>query len=85
MWAVGAVSRPLNPGGKLDYTLILIGEQGTGKSTAVQLLALRPEWFNDTPADLKSKDARIALRGTWLMELAELDSLKRSDLSTMKA
>ncbi len=85
MWAVGAVSRPLDPGGKLDNTLVLIGDQGTGKSTAVATLAMRPEWFNDTPADLRSKDARLALRGTWLMELAGLDSLKRSELSAMKA
>ncbi len=85
MWGVGAVSRPLNPGNKLDHTLILIGEQGTGKSTAVAMLAMRPEWFNDTPADLGTKDARMALRGTWLMELAELDSLKRSEMATIKA
>ena len=85
MWATGAVSRPLNPGSKLDYTLVLVGKQDIGKSTAVESLAMRPEWFNDTPADLRSKDARIALRGTWLMEMAELDSIKRSELSAMKA
>jgi predicted P-loop ATPase len=85
MWGTGAVSRPLRPGNKLDHTLVLIGEQGTGKSTAVEALAMRVEWFNDTPADLRSKDARMALRGTWLMELAELDSLKRSEMAAMKA
>jgi predicted P-loop ATPase len=85
VWATGAVSRPLAPGNKLDNTLIWVGPQGSGKSTAAQVLAIEPEWFNDTPVDLRSKDARQALDGTFILEWAEMDSLKRSDLSAMKA
>ncbi len=65
MWAVGAVSRPLSPGDKLDHTLILIGAQGTGKSTAVELLAMRSEWFNDTPAVQRQLLWRIPRQLFW--------------------
>jgi predicted P-loop ATPase len=69
------VARVFKPGTKFDYVLILEGEQGCGKSTAIEHLASR-EWYTDTMIDLKNKDSFMALEGCVIMELAELSSFK---------
>lgn len=40
LWMLGAVSRVYKPGSKFDYTIILQGSQGIGKSTFLKLMAL---------------------------------------------
>ena len=63
--------------------MVLEGTEGIGKSSALRTLA--GEWFSDTPLDLNSKDTYQALRGMWVLELAELDSLERAAASRVKA
>jgi putative DNA primase/helicase len=82
-WLISAVARIFRPGCKADHVLILEGRQGKGKSTALRILA--GEWFSDTPIDLNSKEAYAQIRGRWLVELAELDSLFRAEASRAKA
>lgn len=82
-WLTSAVARAFQPGCKADLVLVLEGEQGLGKSTALQILA-SPAWFTDSPIDLNSKDAFERLRGQWIVELAELDSLKGAAASRAK-
>jgi predicted P-loop ATPase len=79
----GAVARVFEPGCKADCCLILEGEQGIRKSTALRVLA--QPWFTDEIADLGSKDAALQTRGVWVIEIAELDSLSRSDVGKIKA
>jgi predicted P-loop ATPase len=43
------------------------------------------EWFLETSIELGNKDSFQLLRGKWIIELAELDSLNRSELSRVKA
>ncbi len=81
---VGAVARVMQPGCKVDNVLILVGQQGIGKSRAFATLA-GPEWFSDSAIDFASKDAYQQLPGVWIFELAELDSLRRSETSAVKA
>lgn len=81
-YLVAAVARILEPGCKFDNVLILEGAQGIGKSTALNILA--SPWFSDTPFDLGSKDAFIAMRGKWVIEIGELDSFSRADNSRAK-
>lgn len=81
-WMISAVARTLSPGIKADHILILEGSQGIGKSTALSVLA--GEWFSDTPIDLNSKDAYAQIRGKWIVELAELDSLFKATASRAK-
>ncbi len=83
-WTIAAVARTYDPGCKADNVLILEGEQGLRKSSALRTLA-GPEWFSDTPIDLQSKDAYIALCGKLIIELAELESLRRTDASRAKS
>jgi len=81
---IGAVARIYAPGCKLDTMLILEGNQGEGKSSAIAAL-FGKEWTLDTPLDLASKDRFSALRGKWAIEHAELDSMNRHDKERVKA
>ncbi len=72
-WAVGAVRRVLQPGCKLDTTLVLSGPQGFLKSTFFAELA--GEWFGDSPVDLTNKDGYLVLHQSWITELGEIDHL----------
>lgn len=82
-WLIGAVARALRPGCKFDTMLILEGEQGLKKSTALAILG--GDFFTDSISDVGSKDASIALDGRWIVELAELDGMNRRDAGTIKA
>jgi predicted P-loop ATPase/DNA primase len=82
-WLISAVARMFEPGSKADCCLILEGEQGIRKSTALRILA--EPWFTDEIADLGSKDAALQTRGVWVIEIAELDSMSRSEIGRIKA
>ena len=78
LWMLGAVSRVYKPGSKFDYTIILQGSQGIGKSTFLKLMALDDSWFNDSLDSLDSDKAVQSLTGSWIIEFAELKSLART-------
>lgn len=83
---LGAICRVFHPGCKFDYTIILYGAQGFGKSEFVRRLALSPEWFNDNFNTLDGDKASEKLAGMWILELAELKALKSSkDSESIKA
>lgn len=82
-WMVSAVARVMQPGCKVDTTLILVGKQGARKSTACRILA--NGWSSDTLLDLHTKDLYESIQGVWLYELAELDAFNRADWSKIKA
>jgi predicted P-loop ATPase len=83
-WLISAVARVMQPGCKADNVLILEGKQGIGKSTALRVL-FSDDFFSDTPIDIGSKDAFLAIQGVWCVELAELDTLNRTDAERAKA
>jgi len=59
---IGAVTRALEPGCKMDTMLVVEGDQGIGKSTAVSELFYN-HWFSDDLSDIGSKDANLQLQG----------------------
>ncbi len=83
-WLVGAVARVYQPGCKNDTCLILEGPQGGLKSTSLRTLT-GDEFFADDIADLGSKDSVLQTRGVWIIELAELDAMTKSESSRIKA
>ena len=83
-WLLSAVARIFRPGCQVDHTLLLEGPQGIRKSTALRVLA-GDEWFADHISDLGSKDSRIELHGKWILELSELDKVRRGELERVKA
>jgi putative DNA primase/helicase len=83
-WLISAVARAMRPGCKVDTMLIIEGAQGKKKSSALAAL-VGPEWFADTKLDLSKVDAYQALRGKWVIEMAELDAMKNQELTRIKA
>ena len=68
---MAAVARTYDPGCKFDNVLTLIGAQGIAKSMFVDILGGR--WYNDSIQSFNGKDAQELLRGSWLVEIPEVD------------
>lgn len=82
-WLLSLVARVMQPGCKADYTLILEGKQGQMKSSALRILSLG--YFADDIPELGTKDSAIHLQGLWLIEMAELASMSRTEINRLKA
>jgi len=83
-WLISAVARALRPACKADHVLILEGAQGAGKSTAIRILC-GDAYFGDSLPKLDSKDAADYVRGKWIIELAELSSVSKTEVEHVKA
>lgn len=77
-----AVRRVYEPGCKFDYCLILSGGEGIGKSTFLKIMG--GDWFSDSIITTEGKEGMESLRQAWIIELAELASIKRSDVEQVK-
>lgn len=88
---VGSAARilwmdPKNPalGAKVDFMLVLEGQQGKKKSTSLQELASAP-WFVETVESPVGKDFYQVIQGCWFVEIAEMDSFGKADVTAVKA
>lgn len=77
-----AIARVFEPGIKFDLALILVGEQGTYKSTFVKKLG--KSWFSDTFITVQGKESFEQIQGAWIVEMAELSGLKKAEVETIK-
>ena len=77
-----AIARAMEPGCKYDNMLILCGKQGLGKSTILDKMSCG--WFNDSIRTFEGKEASELLVGVWLVEVAELDAFRRTDVARIK-
>lgn len=83
-WLISAVARVMQPGCKADCMLVLEGGQGTFKSSTIRALA-GAKYFTDSLPSLDSKDAFLQLRGSWIIELPELKSLREASPNSFKS
>lgn len=79
---VSGISRIYEPGCKYDQIVTLTGKEGIGKSTI--LAKLGGKWFLDSLAEVGSKDSKSILRGKWIVEVAELNAIRKSDMREVK-
>ena len=88
-WMISGVARIHQPGhAKVDCMLVLEGEQGIGKSTALRIIGdpCGADSFTDSISAFGTKDAAQEVCGVWLIEISELDAITRpADVSTVKS
>ena len=79
---VSTVARIFEPGCQVDNMVVLEGIQGIGKSRAIRILA--GKWYCSASESVMTKDFKMLLPGKLLVEIAELDSFKRAEISKIK-
>lgn len=77
--------RVMEPGCKTDMVPILVGEQGSGKSTAVAAMAPAPEFFTEISFSEKDEDLARKMRGRLVAEIGELRGLHTREQEAIKA
>jgi predicted P-loop ATPase len=84
---IAAARRVRQPGCKFDEMLVLEQpQQGTDKSSALGVLAVREDWFSDDlPLNVEGKRVIEMLRGHWIIEAAELSGMRKADVEHLKA
>jgi hypothetical protein len=82
---VAAVRRVRKPGVKFDTIVIFEGKQGTGKSTALQILAGPGNHSDNEILSLDTKSQMEAMEGVWIYELSEISGLNKSEVEKTKA
>jgi putative DNA primase/helicase len=80
---IGAVARACRPGCRMDYMLVLEGDQGIKKSTAIKILG--GDYTAENLPDMHGKDALQAAGSAWFIEIGELAALRRSDIEQVKS
>lgn len=82
---IAACRRVRQPGCKFDEMLILEGEQGVQKSSALKALCPHSVWFSDDlPLDADTKRFIESTRGRWIVEAGELKGMSKKDIGTLK-
>jgi putative DNA primase/helicase len=79
---ISMVARIKRPGCKVDNMVVFEGPQGSMKSSALH--AIGGKWFGELNERPDSKDFVLALSGKLLLEIAELDSFRRAESTTIK-
>jgi putative DNA primase/helicase len=82
-WMLGALARAFEPGCKFDNVLVFEGIQGKKKTTALEALGLG--FYCSTEINLRDKDAKMLAACSWLVELAELDSIRKNETTLHKS
>lgn len=82
-WLISLVARALEPGCKVDTVLVLEGDQGLKKSSLFAALAGK-DWFTDAHANL-DRDGVMVMAGHWIVELAELASVKKAEVESVRS
>jgi predicted P-loop ATPase len=75
------IARALEPGCPGRYVVVLCGPQNIGKSETVRVLG--GEWATELSSDLDSRDSQMQLKGAWLVELGELNSIRKSHVEAV--
>lgn len=77
-WTAQA-GRVLDPGCKVDMVPVLVGDEGTRKSTAVSLIAPTEDFFTEFNLGLDDEKLSRLMRGCLVGELAELRGISARD------
>ncbi len=70
-------------GAQVDFMLVLEGEQGKRKSSALRAI-FGSEWFVETSESPSGKDFYQVIQGAWGVEIGEMDSFTKADVTAVK-
>lgn len=76
------VARVYRPGCKVDNMIVLEGVQGLGKSRALQVIG--GQWFTEQHESVTGRGFFEVLQGKLLVEIGEMDSFSRADITRVK-
>jgi putative DNA primase/helicase len=79
---IALVARVYRPGCRMRHVLVLESPQDLGKSTALSIIG--GTWYAEASESVTSKDFFMALQGKILVEIAELDSFSRAEVTRIK-
>ena len=83
---IAAVRRVRVPGTKFDQIVVFEGEEGTGKSKAIELLAGEENFSDQFVLDMRhAREQQELFQGVWLGEFADLKGMAAAEANAMKA
>jgi predicted P-loop ATPase len=82
---IAAVRRARHPGTKFDPIIVLEGAMGTQKSTAIEVMAGKENFSDQTILGVRDKEAQELTVGVWLYEIADLAGIRRAEVEHVKA
>jgi predicted P-loop ATPase len=83
MFFVQAVARAISPGCKAHGVLVIGGKQRIGKSSL--FAALAGPWYVDSELAIGTRNGYQSMRGSWIREIPEFNSVLRVDPALSKA
>lgn len=81
---IAAVARAMEPGCKVDTMLILEGEQGVKKSSAIEAIFSKRFYMASVDLFKSHADMVMAMMGAWVVELPEFTAVLRRDPKMVK-
>jgi len=76
------VARGLTPGCKVDTMPVFEGKQGLRKSTMLEILG--GKFYSELNESLETKDFFVVIQGAWLIEVGEMQSMRKADVTRIK-
>jgi predicted P-loop ATPase len=70
-------------GAQVDFMLVIEGDQGIRKTSAVRAL-FGAQWYAESMEAPSSKDFYQSLRGRWCVEIGEMDSFGKAEVTKVK-
>ena len=70
---------------KFDQIIVLEGVEGTNKSTAIEVMAGKENFSDQTIIGLNDERVQERLSGKWLYEIADLAGMRKADVDQVKA
>ena len=82
---IAACARIIDPGVKFDQIIVLESPEGWNKSTAIEILAGRDFFSDQTILGVNDREVQEVLKGVWLHEIADLKGMRHADTEHIKA
>jgi len=82
---VAMAKRAMEPGCEARFMVVLNGPQEIGKSTFFRMLS--KGWFSDSfkLTDMKDKTGSEKINSSWIIEIPELQGMRKTSIETIKA